>query len=129
MTHHQESAAEVGPTRLRSRQRRRIHAALKTIYGDRCYYCTRTFEPRGNRQRTLDHRYPLCRGGAHTIENLVLSCSKCNNCKGNLTWPEYQMTNTYRDRLNQALAEQRRAMKPPRPVIEVLTSLEVEVAA
>jgi 5-methylcytosine-specific restriction endonuclease McrA len=46
----------------------------------RCQYCgART------RDLTIDHVIPRERGGAHTWENLVASCRKCNNKKGNHT--------------------------------------------
>ncbi len=34
---------------------------------------------------TLDHIYPKHLGGAHSWENLVTSCSKCNHLKGGRT--------------------------------------------
>src|SRR5579871_1037151 len=38
----------------------------------------------------LDHRVPLSRGGAHTLENLLQSCQRCNQLKGLLTEGEYR---------------------------------------
>ncbi len=44
-----------------------------------CVYC-------GSRESlTLDHVFPRCRGGETTWENVVCSCLKCNNKKGNRT--------------------------------------------
>ncbi len=46
----------------------------------RCQYCgARTHD------LTIDHVIPRERGGAHTWDNLVASCRKCNNKKGNRT--------------------------------------------
>ena len=47
--------------------------------GYTCVYC-------GSRESlTLDHVFPRCRGGETTWENVVCSCLKCNNKKGNRT--------------------------------------------
>ncbi len=44
-----------------------------------CVYC-------GSRESlTLDHVFPRCRGGETSWENVVCSCLKCNNKKGNRT--------------------------------------------
>lgn len=39
--------------------------------GHRCQYC-------GARAETLDHVVPRSRGGAHTWENVVAACRRCN---------------------------------------------------
>lgn len=46
-----------------------------------CYYCGK-FEPL-RRNRTIDHRVPISKGGLHIQENLVPSCRSCNASKGN----------------------------------------------
>ena len=47
--------------------------------GYTCVYC-------GSRESlTLDHVFPRCRGGETSWENVVCSCLKCNNKKGNRT--------------------------------------------
>ena len=44
-----------------------------------CVYC-------GSRETlTIDHVFPRHRGGENTWENVVCSCLKCNNKKGNRT--------------------------------------------
>lgn len=78
---------EDGPSRIRSPQRKKICETLIEIYGDRCFYCTRQFGP--TRRRTLDHLVPLARGGTNLISNLVLSCAKCNQAKGDMEWTVY----------------------------------------
>ena len=45
-----------------------------------CQYCGRQADP-----LTIDHVIPRVNGGAHTWENLVCSCIRCNNAKGNRT--------------------------------------------
>ena len=42
--------------------------------GRRCAYCPR-------RADTIDHVVPRSRGGAHTWENVVASCARCNHTK------------------------------------------------
>lgn len=48
-----------------------------------CQYCGKhKKELRGRQFLTRDHIVPLSRGGANTWENVVTSCSPCNNRKG-----------------------------------------------
>ena len=48
-----------------------------------CQYCGRTkAELRGRQFLTRDHVRPLSRGGLNTWDNVVTSCSPCNNRKG-----------------------------------------------
>ena len=53
-----------------------------------CQYCNRKFE---SRDLTLDHVIPRSRGGESTWENLVASCLRCNNTKGDRTPQEAGM--------------------------------------
>ena len=49
-----------------------------------CMYCGRhRSELRGRQFLTRDHVLPISRGGGNTWENVVTSCSPCNNRKGN----------------------------------------------
>ncbi len=49
-----------------------------------CQYCGRhRSELRGRQFLTRDHIVPLSRGGGNTWDNVVTSCSPCNNRKGN----------------------------------------------
>ena len=45
-----------------------------------CAYCDKKFS---EKNLTIDHVIPLSKGGAHSWDNVVTSCSKCNNKKGN----------------------------------------------
>jgi 5-methylcytosine-specific restriction endonuclease McrA len=51
----------------------------------RCYY--------GNEELNgiydIEHKVPLCRGGAHSPDNIVLACKSCNNQKGRMTDIEF----------------------------------------
>lgn len=114
-----------GPSRIRTKQRRKICHRLAQLYGNRCFYCTRPFGHKLSRkiERTIDHLMPLSRGGTHHIWNLVLSCSKCNNAKSDRTWFEYFQTDEYHRRLSSGFKEI--PEKPPKPKIETIITLEV----
>ena len=43
-----------------------------------CYWCNTSLK---NIEIHIDHYIPLAKGGKHTISNLVMSCSKCNQSK------------------------------------------------
>ncbi len=54
--------------------------------GYSCMYCGRhRRELRGRQFLTRDHILPTSRGGENSWENVVTSCSPCNNRKGNRT--------------------------------------------
>lgn len=53
--------------------------------GYRCQYCGRhRGQLKGRQFLTKDHVLPLSRGGGNSWENVVASCSSCNNLKGDL---------------------------------------------
>ena len=54
--------------------------------GHRCQFCGR-----GDVPLTVDHVYPISRGGEDTWENLVAACVECNNRKGDRTPEEALM--------------------------------------
>ena len=54
-----------------------------------CQYCGKTVS---GRNVTLDHVIPISRGGKSNYTNVVVSCFKCNNNKGNKTPEEANMT-------------------------------------
>jgi 5-methylcytosine-specific restriction endonuclease McrA len=49
--------------------------------GRRCVYCARSLDLEA---ATLDHVYPLSKGGTHTTGNLVAACGPCNRMKGDM---------------------------------------------
>jgi 5-methylcytosine-specific restriction endonuclease McrA len=52
--------------------------AIRADYGKRCAYCGRA-----PRTLTQDHVDPLSLGGAHSPENVVPACARCNGSKSN----------------------------------------------
>ena len=52
---------------------------LKDSYNNKCYWCNSEIE---NNKLHLDHYIPISLGGKSNKENIVVSCSKCNQSKG-----------------------------------------------
>lgn len=52
----------------------------------RCYYC-KVIIPQ--KERHVDHKIPLARGGAHSLENLCCACAVCNMKKHTKTVDEF----------------------------------------
>jgi len=50
---------------------------IKEKFDHRCAYCNRKMD-----RLEMDHVYPLSKGGAHTVENIVPACRTCNAKKG-----------------------------------------------
>lgn len=73
------------PPHHRDAKRALKHAALRDC-GRRCVYCA---EHLVLENATLDHVYPLARGGAHAPGNLVTACGRCNRLKGDMLPHEF----------------------------------------
>lgn len=58
--------------------------ALVATYGSRCAYCGK------GGPLHADHRIPLSRGGASTIDNILPACARCNLRKHALTEAEFR---------------------------------------
>src|SRR5690606_1208174 len=60
----------------------------------RCYLCGRTTDPKLSPQHpmrtVLEHKTPLSRGGAHSLDNCATACWECNSRKGAKTEEEYK---------------------------------------
>ena len=64
-----------------SRPRESVRFARESLYyrdHGMCQYCGTTMNMK---QTTYDHVIPRSKGGTHTWDNVVMSCSKCNNVK------------------------------------------------
>jgi hypothetical protein len=51
-----------------------------------CYYCGKHVE---GKDKTVDHKIPIIRGGKTWYSNLVIACKRCNRNKSNMTDAEY----------------------------------------
>ena len=90
----------------KAKARARILLAEKS--GWNCYYCGKKLIPDGEAKKyctvymgfytpidgydfpEIDHLIPRSRGGLNNIENLVLSCGKCNHTKNEKTEEEFR---------------------------------------
>lgn len=73
------------PLAARAFKRALKRAALRDC-GRRCVYCGALLAPE---LATLDHVYPLARGGTHAPGNLVTACGRCNRLKGGMLPQEF----------------------------------------
>ena len=53
----------------------------------KCVHCENIFPIK---QITIDHTLPFKRGGKHEVNNLAVSCFKCNSTKGSMTLEEFK---------------------------------------
>lgn len=94
---HSPSRSLAVPSVIRLVEYRRIPRQMRAISRKNilirdqytCQYCEEKF---GAGELTLDHVVPRSRGGANTWENLVASCLRCNNRKGDRLPYEAGMT-------------------------------------
>ena len=48
----------------------------------KCFYCDSFLDFSIKQSVHLDHVKPFCKGGKHTLTNVVWACAKCNLKKG-----------------------------------------------
>ena len=58
---------------------RKIKRDLYNRQKGHCFYCNRKIRFYGSH---IDHIHPCCKGGEDKVENLCLSCPRCNSYKG-----------------------------------------------
>ena len=68
--------------------------ALVRSVGGRCYYCgVKTdavfLPPHHPERREKDHKVPVTRGGSDSIDNIAVSCRRCNQEKRTMTADEF----------------------------------------
>jgi 5-methylcytosine-specific restriction endonuclease McrA len=61
--------------------KRSMKRAAMRDCGRRCVYCGTCLELES---ATIDHVYPVSRGGSHALGNLVAACGPCNRLKGDM---------------------------------------------
>lgn len=74
------------PHPLSANHKRAIKRAAIRDCGRRCVYCGHQLDIRS---ATLDHVFPLSKGGVHDPGNLVSACAACNRLKGDLLPHEF----------------------------------------
>lgn len=77
--------------RFREIKRALKHAAMRDC-GRRCVYCARQLDVT---MATLDHVYPIARGGTHAPGNIVTACAPCNRLKGDTLPHEFFARNPW----------------------------------
>ena len=55
---------------------------LKEKQNYKCFYCDSFLDFSIKQSVHLDHVHPFCKGGKHTLTNVVWACAKCNLKKG-----------------------------------------------
>ena len=93
---HRERCVQWGSTRIR----RIAQQSVRSISADEladlkrdtqvCAYCG---DPFTRSERTIDHVVPVCRGGAHTLDNIVVACRACNESKGIKSLEDWRKSN------------------------------------
>lgn len=72
----------------RNRSRASVRRKLVRKYGARCAQCK---EEPGADSLTIDHIYPLSKGGCVCLGNLQLLCETCNKLKDDAIPPPWDM--------------------------------------
>ncbi len=75
---------------------------LLQIQNNQCFYCKKDLSLLTDREVHLDHYIPISKGGAHSITNVVWSCSSCNLQK-NASIPDTQLPLEHIECLQQKL--------------------------
>lgn len=70
---------------LTIQQKRKIKPLLFKLWGNKCFHCGCGLD---KSTATIDHLVPQSKGGSDLIDNLRLSCQRCNALKGNKIWAE-----------------------------------------
>lgn len=68
----------------------RLPLNRKNVFVRDEYICQWCGKKLSDTNGTIDHVYPLSRGGTNTWRNVVASCVSCNNQKDDLTCEEYE---------------------------------------
>lgn len=74
------------PRLLPAQQKRAFKRAALRDCGRRCVYCAASLDLD---RATLDHVFPLARGGAHAPGNVVAACPPCNRLKADMLPAEF----------------------------------------
>lgn len=67
---------------MNRKQKQRLIAQWCAAYGQGCFWCGRLFGVNDMDRATVDHFFPLSRGGAPDTFNCVVAHQVCNSAKG-----------------------------------------------
>lgn len=73
-------------TSHRNSRNPKLIVKLFRLFNGVCHYCKRKITIN---EATKDHKIPLSKGGTNSKDNLLLSCWKCNNKKGNMNYEDF----------------------------------------
>ena len=76
---------------IRPRTNKKVQLSRENIFIRDNYCCQYCEKKLPYRDLTLDHVFPVSRGGGKSWESLVAACRECNNKKGNRTPKEANM--------------------------------------
>jgi 5-methylcytosine-specific restriction endonuclease McrA len=80
----QERGEDVSPFMLSPKGRQAVRDLIRNT--EKCYLCGAKL---GLRERGVDHKTPLSRGGVHELHNLGICCFRCNRAKNDMTLEEF----------------------------------------
>lgn len=70
--------------KMSSKQKKSKKQQLIEKFGSFCWWGRQSFP---EDQLTLDHVWPISKGGSNNLENLRLACFQCNNSRGDSLFP------------------------------------------
>lgn len=97
------------PTRNQRRRVSKLRRDAAARDGWRCLWCGQPVSDligRAPRPRaTLEHVVPLSQGGAHTLANAAIACSRCNHLRGSDLFPPQRLIDSIPKRERVAMLE------------------------
>lgn len=58
--------------------------AQSYLANERCFICAWCCKRLSEKDVVIDHVFPVARGGTNDLENLTVSCARCNSMKSDL---------------------------------------------
>jgi len=86
-----------------SEAKRLWRRSIKEYFDNTCVYCGKTYDLS---QLSIDHVHPRSLGGADVANNVVCSCTRCNQEKGSDNWLTFMRSTFGINRLREHLIEQ-----------------------
>jgi hypothetical protein len=73
----------------KSEAKRMWRTNIKDYWENKCAYC------KSEKNITLDHIFPQCKGGLDVKTNIVACCHSCNQSKGHIQWKEWYLSQDF----------------------------------